>query len=75
MSNPPISGHNELKREKRERKKDDQKKKYQHERYAHTCQKLNLMERITYRVCTKMNTVTKIRRLNYTNVLADTVTV
>lgn len=30
MSNPPISGHNEPKREKTERKREDWEKKYQH---------------------------------------------
>lgn len=74
MSNPPISEHNEPKRKKRERKKDDRKKVSAYDTHAHTCHKLNLMERTMYRVYINMNSFTIIRRLNDTNLLADPVT-
>lgn len=75
MSNPPIRGQDEPKREKKKRQRKKTEKKSISIRQACFCQKLNLIERTTYRVYIKMNSFTKIRKLNYTNVLADTVTV
>lgn len=64
MSNPPISGHNETKKNiEKEKENKDKAKVSGWDRHAHTCQKwLNLTERTINRIYIRVDLITKKKK-------------